>query len=385
MFENNIVIKYESLKRYNLGDANGLRVCGRYSGDVDPLELFWTGSGVEFCVKASEVWIEVESTYNLYEPWISITLNGARIIRQMLPAGRYYIPVIRNMTASEAKIIRLYKDVQAMSGDDHHGLRVWSILTDGEFVPVPVRKLKLEFIGDSITSGEGAIGAQKENDWVSIFFDSVNNYANLVGQKLDADVHVISQSGWGVLTGWDNNPDCAIPDYYEKLCGLAFGSENAGKGAQKPYDFSKWSADVIVINLGTNDGGAFNSPEYIDPVSGKRTKQRLLPDGSFDPDDERRFIDKCKLFLAHLRYHNPDSYLLWTYGMLGSFMEEPIKRAVEEYSADTGDKKVSYMSLTEAKDESVGSRCHPGVLCHEKAAQDIADRINEILKEVRNA
>ncbi|MBR6897007.1 MAG: hypothetical protein IKN24_02440, partial [Lachnospiraceae bacterium] len=96
-------------------------------------------------------------------------------------------------------------------------------------------------------------------------------------------------------------------------------------------------------------------------------------------------IDKCKLFLAHLRYHNPDSYLLWTYGMLGSFMEEPIKRAVEEYSADTGDKKVSYMSLTEAKDESVGSRCHPGVLCHEKAAQDIADRINEILKEVRNA
>ncbi|MCR5742685.1 MAG: GDSL family lipase [Lachnospiraceae bacterium] len=379
MFDNEITITNENLVRYELKDIENLRVYGRYSGDVYPLNLFWTASGIEFRVKAGEVWIEVESSYNIYEPWVSTTVDGAFNSRTMLPKGRYFIPVIRNMTKENEKTIRLFKDVQAMSSDDEHGLKIWSILTDGEFVPLPEKKLKLEFIGDSITSGEGVIGAHDEWDWISMFFDSVHEYATITADMLDADYHIVSQSGWGVLTGWDNNPDCSIPDHYSKLCGVVWGDNNHKMGSDKPYDFSKWSADVIVVNLGTNDGGAFNSPEYVDPVSGRITKQRLNEDGTFVEEDVRKFIDKCKLFLAELRYHNPNSKILWAYGMLGTFMEEPIVKAIDEYKAASEDYEVYYVRLPETNDETVGSRAHPGPKNHEEAAKVLVKKIKELV------
>ncbi len=379
MFDNEMSIGNEMLRRVPLNECELVRVYGRTNGDMNPLVLYWTASGIEMRVKASEVWVEVESSYNLYEPWVSVTVNGAFISRQMLPKGHYYIPLIRNMTSSEEKTIRLFKDVQAMSSDDEHGLKLFSILIDGEFVELPEKKLKLEFIGDSITSGEGVIGAKCEQDWISMFFDSVHSYTALTADALDADYHVISQSGWGVLTSWDNNPGCALPDYYSKLCGLVFGEKNYHQGSNMPYDFSKWSADVIVVNLGTNDGGAFNSPEYIDPISGRRTKQHLNDDGSMNEDDLEKFTEKCEHFLGELRYHNPHAKILWAYGMLGTPMEPYILKAIERFKAAQEDENVFYVRLPENTDETVGSRCHPGAKNHAQAAEVLTEKIREIL------
>ena len=67
--------------------------------------------------------------------------------------------------------MRLLKDVQAMSEDPAHLLQVTAIChAGGEFLPLPAPRCRLEFIGDSITSGEGAIGAVCETDWISTFF-----------------------------------------------------------------------------------------------------------------------------------------------------------------------------------------------------------------------
>lgn len=379
MIDNEMHIENENLRRVPLNECENVRVYGRTNGDLNPLVLYWTASGIEMRVKASEVWLEVESTYNIYEPWVSVTVNGAFISRQMLPKGHYYIPLIRNMTMSEEKTIRVFKDVQAMSADDEHGLKLFSILIDGEVVKLPEKSLKIEFIGDSITSGEGVIGAKCEQDWISMFFDSVHSYTALVAEALDADYHVISQSGWGVLTGWDNNPGCALPDYYSKLCGLVFGEKNYRQGSNLPYNFNSWSADVIVINLGTNDGGAFESPEFIDPITGKRTKQRLEDDGSMNADDLERFSEKCEQFLGELRYYNPQAKILWAYGMLGTPMEPSILKAIERFKTEQNDKNIFYVRLPENTDETVGSRCHPGPKNHAQAALVLENKIREIL------
>ncbi len=379
MLENRVGILNEKLRRVPLSECDTLRIYGRVSERQDPLVLFWTASGIEMRLKASEVWVEVESSYSLYEPWVSVTVNDAFVSRQMLPKGRYYIPLIRNMNPDEEKTIRLFKDVQAMSEDEEHCLKIYSILLDGEFVELPPKDLKLEFVGDSITSGEGVIGAKQEQDWISMFFDSVHSYATLTAQALNADYHIISQSGWGVLSSWDNNPKCALPDYYTKLCGLASGEDNKKRGADLPYDFSKWSADVIIINLGTNDRGAFENPEYIDPVTGKITKQRLNADGSMNEDDLRKFSDKCVKFLEVLRKCNPSSKILWAYGMIGTPMEPSILEAIKEYKSETGDEEVYYVRLPENTDETVGSRCHPGPKNHAQAAQVLIQEIKRLL------
>ena len=45
------------MKEYKLGDLpeSSLHIYGRNSGILDPLTLFWTASGVEVRVKASEL------------------------------------------------------------------------------------------------------------------------------------------------------------------------------------------------------------------------------------------------------------------------------------------------------------------------------------------
>lgn len=135
-----------------------------------------------------------------------------------------------------------------MPDEPDHFLQITALgVRDGEFLPLPAPAYRLEFIGDSITSGEGAIGAKQEEDWVSAFFSAVPHYARLTAEALGAEWRIISQSGWGLLSGWDNDPRHRVMDYYEQVCGVAAGAHNAALGARQPYDFAAWPADAVII------------------------------------------------------------------------------------------------------------------------------------------
>ncbi|MDT8718762.1 GDSL family lipase [Clostridium sp. 19966] len=371
----------DELKRYSLLDIGNLKLHGRNAGSLEPLTLFWTGSGIELNAKGSELWIELESGYEAYEPWISIVINGALVSRQMVTSGKHWICVFRGMDKNAVKNVLIVKDVQAMSGDPSCYLQVHAVKFDGQFLPVEEKPYKIEFIGDSITSGEGAIGAKPEMDWISMWFSALNNYTKFTADALNADYRVLSQSGWGTLTSWDNNPHANLPDYYEKVCGLLTGKNNEALGAFKDNDFASWQPDVVVVNLGTNDGGAFNSPEWKDSVTGETHEQRLNEDGSFNEEDLNAFKEAVINFLFKLRKYNKNSNIVWVYGMLGLPMMPAIYSAVDTYIRKTGDKKVSVFQLPNTTDETVGSRSHPGALAHEKAAKELSAYLKEILSK----
>lgn len=371
----------ENLKIYTLNHIKNLKVHGRMTGNLTPLTLFWTGSGIELNTKGSELWIEVEVDYDMYEPWISVLVDSTPVSRQMLTKGKYWVCVFRTMDKNDVKNIRIVRDVQAMSGDPSCSLRIHAVKFDGEFLPVSERPYKIEFIGDSITSGEGTVGAKKEQEWISMWFSAIDNYTYITAEELNADYRVISQSGWGVLASWDNNPHCNIPEYYDKVCGLLTGKKNEALGAFKQNDFDAWQPDVVVVNLGTNDAGAFNSPEWKDEVTGETHKQRLNEDGTYNAEDLKAFEDAVKAFLIKLRKYNKNTHIVWVYGMLGIPMMPSIYRAVDNFTKETGDRKVSVFQLPNTTDETIGSRCHPGILAHEKAAKELSEYIKEILEK----
>ena len=126
------------MKEYKLGDLpeSSLHIYGRNSGILDPLTLFWTASGVEVCVKASELWVEVEAGYDVYEPWISILIDHVPISRQMVQKGRYWIPVFRSLDKETLRTVRISKDVQPMSDEPGSFLKIHGFRIDGEFYPV---------------------------------------------------------------------------------------------------------------------------------------------------------------------------------------------------------------------------------------------------------
>lgn len=369
----------DKLQVHVLSEIQNLKVHGRTTEQRAPLTLFWTGSAIELRVTGSELWVEVESDYNIHETWISILINGVPVSRQMVTAGRYWICIFRGMSEGTVKNVRIVKDVQAMSADPGCLLQFHALKSDGTFLPVEDKPYKIEFIGDSITSGEGAIGARAEDDWIPMWFSAIHNYTYMTAEAMNADYRVVSQSGWGVLTSWDNNPNNNIPDYYEQVCGLLTGENNQALGAGDPYDFESWQPNVVVINLGSNDGGAFQTPEWRDPVTGKVHKQRLNEDGSYHEEDLTAFENAVDRFLVKLRKNNPKAQLVWAYGMLGFPMMPAIYRAVDRYTKRTGDRRVSVLQLPDTTEETIGARTHPGELSHRRAAETLTEYLQGML------
>lgn len=369
----------ERLKVYKLSDINNLKIHGRTTGCFEPLTLFWTGSAIELNAKGSELWIEVESDYDIFEQWISITINSVPVSRQMLNRGRHWICVFRGMGEKAMKNVRIIKEVQPMSEDINCYMQIHRAKFDGEFLPIKDKSYKIEFIGDSITSGEGAIGAKEEEDWIPMFFSALNNYTAMTAEALNAEYRVISQSGWGVLTSWNNNPHENIPEYYEKVCGVLKGEKNKKLGALKENDFSLWKPDIIVVNLGTNDAGAFDYPEWKDEITGEIYKQRLNDDGSFNEEDIEALERAVENFIVKLRKYNKKAHIIWVYGMLGLQLMPYIYHAVDSYVKSTNDRMISVFQLPNTTSETVGARSHPGLLAHEKASRELTEYIKEIL------
>ena len=372
--------KNTNLKTYSLKEVEHYKVHGRTEDDMYPLPLFFNGSGIEVNVTGSELWIDLEVDCDVHEPWIWTAINSAFMSRQMLLPGSYSICLFRSMSPEAVKNVKFMRELQAMSEDNSCHILVKGFQTDGFFLPVSDRRYKLEFIGDSITSGEGTYGANEDTDWIAMYMSSSRNYAVMVSDALDADYHLFSQGGWGVLSGWDNNPNSNIPSRYEKLCGLAGGEFNEKLGVSRPYHFEKWKAYDIIVNLGTNDASAFNQPAFTDPVTGKTFKQRKNPDGSFNPDDLMRFEQAVIDFLAMIRKHNPDSHIVWTYGMLGYDLTLAITDAINRYQKQSGDENVAFLQLPNTTEETVGAHAHPGVKSHERAAKVLIEYLKPILE-----
>jgi len=342
--------------------------------------MFYTASGIEFMIKCSELWIELSSDYYSQESWISVLLNDVRISRIMVPSGKQKFCVLRNMNPEVIKKVRISKDTQAMKDDTGHFLSIDAIYTDGEVIPFEDRRLKLEFIGDSITSGEGLVGAKTEEEWVSCFFDSVYHYGNLTATKINAEFRVLSQSGWGVISGWDNNPSLCIPGIYDYTCASNVSEEGKKFGALEQHDFTSWQPDFIIINLGTNDNSAFYNPEWVSPDGSVTHKLRLTEDGQKHPDDLKRFEDGVTTFLKQVRKNNPEVEIIWCYGILGCDIEPNILNGIGQYQVQTGDKKVYYLHFPEMTEEQCGARWHPGALAHQMMAELLVEMIKELRK-----
>ena len=344
--------------RANVCKENHIHILGRSYLKGGVLTLFWTASGIELEISASELWIEVISDYSTMEPWISIEINDSLVSRQMVTKGIHNICIFRNMTPNVKKHVRILRETQAMSDDNDNLLQIRALYHDGTIEPMPQRPKKIEFIGDSITSGEGTYGSQCESDWVSMFFSASNNYAVITADALNADFDIISQSGWGVSTSWDGDPQKALPLYYEQICGVVNGKRNKELHANNQYDFRGRSTDLVVVNLGTNDEAALR-----------------LEDGGHDVDGVRNFKASVIDFLRMLRRCNPCAEIIWAYGMLGTVFLDHIKDAVTEYKRCSKDEKVSVLELPQMNEKTMGACGHPGAENHMAAAAVLIEYI----------
>ena len=348
-----------------------VHILGRGTKRDGYLDLIWTASGIEFDMNASELGIELWGGSSMTMPWISVCMDGKWLAHIPVQEGTNKITLFKGMDPNVTHRVRIIKDFQAEVDAPKNSLRITELLCDGRIRKPDEKKYRIEFVGDSITSGEGILGAHEELDWITPYFSSVRNYAVMTADALDADFRLISQSGWGVVCGYDNSPYKSVPAIYDSLNARMYVDD---------YDHDSWKADAVVVNLGTNDGGAFDSLPFTDPKDGKVNKNKKLADGSYDPESLARIEKGIKDFLKHLRQTNPEAHLLWVFGMLGWGLADAIEKAVSSYIDETGDKNAAFLKLEEAKGEAFGSRGHPGYANHKAASETIANYLKTVLK-----
>ena len=87
------------------------------------------------------------------------------------------------------------------------------------------------------------------------------------------------------------------------------------------------AAGCVIVNLGTNDTGAFDNPPWTDPATGKPHQLRRLSNGDFHPADAQKVANGVQHFLTLLRAKNPGAKLVWCIGMLGSELLPVLRQA----------------------------------------------------------
>lgn len=351
-----------------------LTVHGR-TAFTEPLPLFWTASGLEFITDASTLAFDLEAVYTACDIWVRVELDGVTVLRAPLPGGRTRLRVFCDIPAGVRRRVRLFKETQPMPPDPDAVLLVHGIACDGELFPIPKRPKRIEFIGDSLTSGEGLAGPPSLLAGGTLVFSCRNNYALLAAEALDADCRLISQSGWGIAVSWDNDPACTLPPYYEEVCSVTGGAH----GGAAPNDFAAWQPDAVVIHLGNNDAFALNEAPHCDPVTGAVTKLCAGPDGGPDAAAAARIKGAAKEFLRTVRRHNPKAHIVWAYGMLGNQLLDTLQAAAAEYKAESGDGNVSFAVLPPIDPAYNGSNGHPGPRDHAKAAAALVDHLQPYL------
>ena len=379
----------ENMKEYKINEIENKRVLGRNISDScggnKPLALFWGASGIEINVKSKEVWIQLSASYDNHEPWVSVEVNGSPVSRFMVPAGdaRWYC-IARNLNPEKEYLITVLKDTQPMPGDIHHSLLVHKVglSDDGSFSPLKERKLNIEFIGDSITSGEGLAGGVDEGDWITQWFCASKTYAMQLSRKLDANYSVLSQCGWGICWGWDGNLGSNMPAHYNKICSVIGGDYQKELGGEDEY-VSDLKNDYVILNLGTNDNGAFFQKPWVDE-NGKEHVLKVDENNKAVEADGLKVTAGVKNFLVNIRKNNPKAKIIWTWGMIKlAAVPEYILKGINEYKAEAGDNNVFTLELdameeVEVLPEDKGSRGHPGPKTHRLAAEKILNLIKSL-------
>ena len=326
---------------------------GRRDGQNDPLRLFWVGSGVVMNAKVREMTARIEADWDEQSPWMSVAVDGAPVARFPLRRGPHTYAILTGMDGAAAHRVRLTRDVQPMENDERLLVRLCGLDLDGELLErTPERRL--EFVGDSLTSGEGLTGPVSALEWKTAWMSGAGTYAAQLCAALDAEGEWISQSGWGIVTDWTNDPSHTLPRIYGQICGL----QAAGR---KPHDFPAHPVDAVIVNLGTNDGSALNALPERERAGRRRGIASAVAD-----------------FLAKIRSLRPDVPILWVCGMCGDGMNALLEQAVGEAAEAMKDGLIAFCPLPACAEDEKGSLGHPGYLSHRRCAAIIAERLREM-------
>ena len=214
-----------------------LAMVGRYDEQADGTRrLGWVGSGFTLRATGPVMVTMTDSGGNRFD-----VFEGDET-RILVPE-----PGTRTYTLGEEGVtqdITLRRRSESISA----GLTTLERVEAARTEPVMLPDRRILFLGDSITAGFGVTGPDEHCGYDVDTSSVQDTYAVLAARAFGADYHIVAISGRGAIYNYDDAPDPNMAAHVTMAL-----PDTAGT-----WDASRWTPDLVVINLGTNDWSTYD-------------------------------------------------------------------------------------------------------------------------------
>lgn len=310
----------------------GVQWVGRYDEPAPGTRRFgWSGAGFLVHFSGTDASVTMDDAAGFFTVVIDGNVNAAPLVTS---GGEQTYILAGGLSAGE-HTIEMYRRTEGSFGPT----RIVSVDIEGELLPPPTVSRRMEVIGDSITAGYGNEGT----DPCNFSADTENHYMTygaIAARTVGAQLQTVAWSGKGLVNNFGDDTVEPLPEIYDRT---------VASDASSTWDYS-WQADVVVLNIGTNDFSTDGDP----------------PQNVFVP----AYVD----FLSHLRDVYPGAYLLAIspslFGAEATMVDGYLTDAVAQRNA-AGDADVGFANINV---EWIGVGCdgHPTIATHEAMAANLA-------------
>lgn len=219
-------------------DNDTLRHLGRVVQEKDRLGFYWAACGVELTCRTTSVYLEMSG--DAPDNYLQVVIDDCYenpVLLHCVPGRRFY-KIAETLPDTVHKItLRRRTDPTTM------GCFLYNIWVDADarLQITPAKKLKIDYYGDSVSSGHGAEAGEEDNAADRLYWNPMKAFTGLSACLLDADYAIMSKSGIGLMISWY---DQVIEDIYDL--------QNPHDLRQK-HHFIPQEADVVVVNILQND------------------------------------------------------------------------------------------------------------------------------------
>ena len=231
-----------------------VQLTGRTAAEGTDVVFYWPASSALVRFRGSRLSCELTPNVVWGSNCLGVVVDG-RLSRMPVNreqnGRRIVLTLAENLEPEQEHTALLFKQL-----DCSYSYALHSFSCDGSFLPPPERPaLRLEFYGDSVTSGAVVeatdyVGVADPPSHDAIYDNAWWSYAWQCARILGAELHTVSQGGIAVLndTGYFHYPDgIGMVDSWDRLCYFPEA------GAYTKWDFHRFIPHAVVFALGQND------------------------------------------------------------------------------------------------------------------------------------
>ena len=235
---------------------------------------------------------------------------------------------------------------------EFHGFFVDKGKTLAPAAPLPTRKI--EFIGNSITCGYGIEAKSEAEHYEEKTANFYYTYAARTARNLNAQALVVARSGIGVYRSYNG------PRTGDKVNMNTEYPNTLLYNDKYKWDFSRYTPDLVCINLGTNDTSTTGADSLL-------------------------LLNGFKNLYHQVRFHYPKAKIVLLCGcMMSGNQLLSAQQALDttlDYAHQQGDSEVYRFDFT-PHDGSLGygADWHPSMRQHEKMANELTPFLKKLMK-----